>query len=492
MADGSHEYDHRFRQAEKVLFDVSGPENPQNDDIRYPEALLHESQGAFKLYSSFQRYTRQFVAEDTTRHIVRWQGLELEAVLRSIVDQWTSTDRQTPSENTPSSPKKNTAKSSRMTANGLFSWSSGDVYIETRKREKQGPVASITKHYSNGDREGPLSEETAPEGPKTPVGAKLKLGRSSTSLTNNLNRVIERESSRFIHDRIQLIKAHHSEQISKKIHERKRKDHELHLQRLKEKEEEYERALQAAMTEQNHAKNTGFFGSLFGLSNSTAAKAQESDTASLHSLESQRTDQKSSPPGRKNKRFSFLPATSLWGAPQKKDNTPEDIFDISKETNDIQLEAKYADAETQDSQNEPEKEYFDPEADQQQETSNISSADPDETAKTNNVPVENHIAPFTEQASNATKSQSPVTAQSRDDQNSNSGPHKLLPTPANEPDDDFDEFSVFASAPPTKTPPLERRFMRLETGLSHPGTLIDLSGPETPSKNTADENLINL
>lgn len=76
------------------------------------------------------------------------------------------------------------------------------------------------------------------------------------SITNKLNRIVDRESNKFIHKRIQLIKAHHSEQISKEIHERKRKDHERHLNKLKEKEEEYERALQAATSEQG--KQNGF------------------------------------------------------------------------------------------------------------------------------------------------------------------------------------------------------------------------------------------
>lgn len=478
--------DDQFNSAKEALFGVSAPENVQVDDIRYPEALLHETTGAFKLYSSLQRYTRQFVGEETSGHIIRWQGLEVETLLRSIVDQWAVSDRQTLSENTPSSPQKSVNIAGRSSASGLFSWSSGDSYIEARKREKRGPIEPVTTLYNNSGNESPVPEETPSEAQKSPVSAKVKLINSKSSLTNALNRVIERESSRFIHDRIQLIKAHHSEQISKKIHERKRKDHELHLQRLKQKEEEYERALQAAMAEQNQARSIGFFGSLFGLSSAPTTRAQqESDAASLHSLESQRPGDKTSPSTHKNKRFSFLPGTGLWG--KKKDDMPEDLFDIDKET----------EGGAQDPED------FEDGAEEQENVQEMAGQplDRSEGSQADGILAQNSPS-LTQKKSDFIHRTASVVTGTQDKQHAlfgvpvskNQPPLNVTASPGGpflptkEVDDDFDEFSVFASAPPIKTPPLERRFMKLEKGLPPAGTLIDLTGPETADS----DNLVNL
>lgn len=81
-------------------------------------------------------------------------------------------------------------------------------------------------------------------------------------MNNRLGRIIEVESNKFIRERLREISLHHSEQMSLQISERKRKDHEQHLERLRLKEEQYNKELEQAMKE----KKGGFF-SIFNFSN---------------------------------------------------------------------------------------------------------------------------------------------------------------------------------------------------------------------------------
>ena len=144
-----------------------------------------------------------------------------------------------------------------------------------------------------------------------------------SSINNKLNRLIEIESNKFVHLRIQRIKAHYSEQMAKQINERKRKDQELHLKKLKLKEEEYERDMML----QNQMKSSsagGFLGTLFGFGSSTQSGASNASVENFNnrsSNESNRTIDSatfSTISSSKNKRFPLFAVQSLFGGSSKK------------------------------------------------------------------------------------------------------------------------------------------------------------------------------
>lgn len=304
------------------LLDIIFKETPMpvektNHTPEYPESLLQRTQKANKYYNSFQGLTRQFVDEGNVQpDVVRWSNSVIQVTLKSIVENWQTVDVQGTAESTENENGDEYRTLGQSTANTLFSWSSGDSYIESRKRELQfrnsQPNNTATNdgnvHRKKDNSETNKETDTNSDNLKK----KLHLEIPKESITNKLNRIVDRESNKFIHKRIQLIKAHHSEQISKEIHERKRKDHERHLNKLKEKEEEYERALQAATSEQG--KQNGFFGSLFGFNVGSNNNSHNIDLPPEIGNPSPSRNTTSSPSG-KNKRFSFLPTTglSLWG-----------------------------------------------------------------------------------------------------------------------------------------------------------------------------------
>lgn len=214
------------------------PSGEESDGHIYPELLLHQTPKANRYYGSLQQYTRQFISEENQNSVVRFSHSNLEKLLREKVNRWDDTDV------VPESLRDNHLHSvtgSTNAANSLFSWSSGDKYIAARKLELQ-------------------RKNDSPEKPQ------ISVVRPTASISQKLNRVVEKESNRFIQDRIEIIKAHHTKQASKKVDERKRRDHEMHLHRLKLKEEEYEKALRAAIASQSMSRQSGFFGSLFGFS----------------------------------------------------------------------------------------------------------------------------------------------------------------------------------------------------------------------------------
>lgn len=275
----------------------------------YPELMLHQAQHANLYYGSLQQYTRQFVTTDSQNKVVQFHSSKLDTLLREKVNLWNNTDFQAPSATRGAAPSSPTASPSSA-ANSLFSWSTSDTLIAARKRQLQ-------ERSSNSQSLLASSETTDIKSPQ-PLPATTK---RRTPVMQNIARVIERESSKFIQDRIDVIKAHHIKEASKKIDERKRKDHEMHLRRIKRKEEEYERSLKAAIALQNMNRQSGFFGTLFGLG---LKQNSSSFTLDIWDLEPQAypapvpgspTSAKSpSPLPAQNKRSSLLP---FWLSPSK-------------------------------------------------------------------------------------------------------------------------------------------------------------------------------
>lgn len=310
-----------------VLFDNVDihPENPQS--VEYPEALLQTTDNANKYYNGFQRYTRQFIETDTGG-VVRWHDSKLEATERQIVESWLGTEVN---KRTTQDKKQPSAAISK--ANKLFKWSSGDAYIFARKHELKMKKGAIELNGVDVSTEA-NSETNKSQGSDNKSAIKIQV--PGESVTNNLNRAIEIESNNFIHARIQKIKAHHSEAIEKQIHERKKVDHELHLQRLRLKEEEYERAMEASLAAQQ--KQPGFLGSLFGFAASTPQQnlTQHPDTSSLALDSTPQTA--SSTNTNKSKRFSFLPTFGKSDAPLKQDLPSTDAVDeIEKGDNEEEV-----------------------------------------------------------------------------------------------------------------------------------------------------------
>lgn len=308
----------RLQELLDIIFEETPiPVEKTDHTPEYPESLLQQTQKANKYYNSFQGLTRQFVDEGNVQpDVVRWSNSVIQVTLKSIVENWQTVDVQGTAESTENENGDEYRTLGQSTANTLFSWSSGDSYIESRKRELQfrnsQPNNTATKNGSVHRKKDNSETNKETDTNSDNLKKKLHLEIPKESITNKLNRIVDRESNKFIHKRIQLIKAHHSEQISKEIHERKRKDHERHLNKLKEKEEEYERALQAATSEQG--KQNGFFGSLFGFNVGSNNNSHNIDLPPEIDNPFPSRNMTSSPSG-KNKRFSFLPTAglSLWG-----------------------------------------------------------------------------------------------------------------------------------------------------------------------------------
>lgn len=318
---------------EKIEF-LLEPNDSATSAYLYPEMLLQESANANKYYGSFQRYDRQFILEDTelTIKLLRWfEKSRIQRLLKVIIEEWVTSEQKGRSIDSETDFKK------VAPANALFSWSSGDSYVQERRkqieeRKKKKAAAAVA---SNGGASTISTDSTALNNVVNVLDAKKP---KQEPIISKLNKAIEIESNKFIHARIQKIKAHHNEQISKKIHERKRRDHEEHLHRLKLKEEEYEKKLLSASQ-----KSGGFFGNIFGFNqasspNPNTKKDEESVptttsntlftttlsdtniTGSHDSLSSTKESVKTN-----NKRFSFLP--TAWGKKQTEANESfEDDF----------------------------------------------------------------------------------------------------------------------------------------------------------------------
>lgn len=287
---------------------------------KYPEAVLQVTDKANKFYNSFQRYTRQFIDTDS-EGIVRWNDSRIEATERKIVESWLGTDVNK-LETTLEKKNKKTVVSK---ANKLFKWSSGDAYIAARKRELELKKGGLNL-TSNGRVELKEEQDSSKNVEHIVRASTPKIQIPVESVANNLNRAIEFESNSFIHARIQKIKAHHSEAIKKQIHERKKVDHELHLKRLRLKEEEYEREMELSLAAQQ--KQPGFLGSLFGFGSSSTGQQNITQHPNSSNLSVDSSSQPGSSSTQKSKIFSFLTFGKQPASDFSKLNTPStDVVD---------------------------------------------------------------------------------------------------------------------------------------------------------------------
>lgn len=246
-----------------ILFDTELSFGTAPTNRVYPEAILQSTDHGYKYYNDLQRYTAQLLKDDGTNSIVRWTDSYIERTQRAVVTSWvgsTTTDTTTDSGHTKRAPLSS--------ANKLFKWASSDAYVERIKREFQAKKGLI----EGGSPVNENSKADATEKPKetnqsTTIHLLVINAERSRKVTKHLKLLIEREAKKFIHARIQKQKLQLTEEINQQIHERKRKDHELHLMRLKLKEEEYEREMQAASE-----KSTGFFKQLNFWGTSTSKK----------------------------------------------------------------------------------------------------------------------------------------------------------------------------------------------------------------------------
>lgn len=300
----------------------------ESTEDNYTEKLLHLSNKSNKYYSSFQSYNKQFI-ESQGGTIVRWSNSAIESTSRIFIDSWEASDHKKLSD------KSDKSKDKFSNGTALFSWSSSDAYVEKRKRELQIQRGELVK-------EAILNKtETTPTAKQTP--------HTKESMTYKLNLIAEREANKFVHSRIQLIKEHHSDEMNKQIHDRRRKDHEMHLKKLKLKEEEYDRQLQALSLEnKSNGTASAFFNSLFGLSSDSTsnlsapgelapstADTSNSTTTSVTSRTTVNSKSSNTPlVGSKNKRFSFLPLGAMWGTPKKPSKTGDFAGDNPEESED--------------------------------------------------------------------------------------------------------------------------------------------------------------
>ncbi|ODV81649.1 uncharacterized protein CANTADRAFT_3735 [Suhomyces tanzawaensis NRRL Y-17324] len=349
----------QYQLTQKIFQDVQFPDETYHLTTRYPEALLQESANANKYYGSFQRYTHQFINQNTPGGLVRWSNSSIESNQRQIVGSWLGADIKDSKIQPAKGHRKPTSAPS-----GLFTWSSGDSYIKARKLELQIKRGELLQDTSQ-----PVTTAAQEEDPQGNPRSIVKINRSKESISNKLNRVVEIESNKFIHARIQVIKAHHSEEISKQIHERKRRDHEVHLLKLKLKEEEYEKELKAATIEQN--KQGGFFNTLFGFNAAnTNGDAAPPAAENLPSTPTNAIPPKSSK-GSKSKRFSFLPGTKWSNDGKKKDKDTDG--GVASETDH---ESKKPPVDRAEAEQEPQPEEEDDDSDFEDFTSSEPTSNP--------------------------------------------------------------------------------------------------------------------
>lgn len=440
-----------------VLFQGDSFEfGPETLPAIYPESLLLQTPQGNKYYGSFQSYNKQFIGGTSTGSIVRWANSSIESNQRRIVGKWLGTElKPSISSDLHSSTKKHTG--SRSTANALFSWSSGDSYIAARKRELQAEMGLERPDTPGSGDEPPNPDSSVSTAPVE-------------SAQNKLNRIIEMESNKFIHARIQLIKAHHSDQINKQIHERKRKDHEAHLSKLRIKEAEYDAQLEAALADQNLNKQ-GFLGSLFGFS-SVASGIPTSELKDELDTTTGTIDGNSTP--NRNKRYSFLPVNALWSTSKdlreeetekdKKENIKEESI---KDGNDLKEDPKQNSLDSKELK-----------GSKDQRNSKDSQDSQDSSYPNTPKPMTSR------ELASANKDIIPETEE------------------LNESDDEFEDFSSAAPIqeiihPETKATTTDHKFIPLQTQNSHEinQDLIDIFGPSTQphnKKHSKDEDLLSF
>lgn len=189
----------------------------------YPEAILQDEPNATRYYNDLQRYTPQLLKEDGTNSIVRWVDSHIQVSQRVVVDSWAGVSLGL------------LKKKQQLKANKLFKWASSDAYAEQIKRDYMIKTGVIDP--SLGNNVDAHQQDKAPPGIlNLVVNPKL-----SQQVFEKLTHLIEQEANRFVRIRIEKKRLQLTEAMAHQISERKRKDHENHLLRLKLREEEYER-----------------------------------------------------------------------------------------------------------------------------------------------------------------------------------------------------------------------------------------------------------
>lgn len=359
------------------------PSSITTTDHIYPELILQESEHGNKYYSCFQSYNRQFINDPTTTttttnninqhsEIVRWTGSTIELTASIILDNWlnqSSGNGTKSNNNSGSNSTTTTLKRHISRPNALFVWASTDEYIEERKKELrrlqklkdngQDQTQDKSQQIQNGTNNRPTDDSKNKNNSSTGkskqdivkqnLKQKLDIEFSNVAINNKLNRIIEIESNKFIHARIQRIKAHYSEQMEKQINERKRKDQELYLKKLKLKEEEYEQ--ESSLRSKNSTNSGGgtFLGNLFGFNSATvggtSVNTLESTYNNRSSTESSRTMDSTNAsittpsvmtPSAKPKRFPLFSVAGLFGGSSKKNSSKTVLF----EPNEINEDGK--------------------------------------------------------------------------------------------------------------------------------------------------------
>lgn len=186
---------------------------------------------------------------------------------------WSESDRGV-------SKKKDEERATSRATTSLFTWATD----KTEKKVVGQPANTGAGEFKNktslntsvieSEKE---RDEIVPLGASSPVTPRPRSSpqvHTAESLSNKLSRIVELESNKFIRARLQEISLHHSEQMSLQISERKRRDHERHLERLKAKEEQYNRELELAMKD----KKGGFF-SIFNFGALEPSKSEVFDTS---------------------------------------------------------------------------------------------------------------------------------------------------------------------------------------------------------------------
>lgn len=213
----------------KQLFDDNDMKTTENNKPMvaktYPESLLQDEPNATRYYNDLQRYTPQLLKKDGTNSIVRWVDSHIQVSQRVVVDSWAGV----------SLSQGALKKKQPLKANKLFKWASSDAYAEQIKRDYMIKTGAIDPTILN-DVDGHQQDKAPPGILNLVVNPKL-----SQQVFEKLTHLIELEANRFVRIRIEKKRLQLTEAMAHQISERKRKDHENHLMRLKLREEEYER-----------------------------------------------------------------------------------------------------------------------------------------------------------------------------------------------------------------------------------------------------------
>lgn len=289
----------------------------QNLEKRYPETLLQETDNGNKYYISFQGHGRQFMNKQDN-HLGDGRKSVINKVLKIVVESW-DFDKKGVS---ATEDDNGYTREKMSSGNTLFNWSSGDSYVEARRRER-----IKTRRSANPDTASqiaPSNECEKDQAYREAVSKKLGLRPQHSNVGINLTRNVERESNKFMHERIQSIKTFHNEQVKKQISDRKKKDNEALMQRLKKKEKEYEKIIEPG---NESAKLSNFLTSLFGYSH---AKSRPNTKDEPSSLKNTLSGLESAGSSESSKRFSMFATmgkhrgeADIKGSPKSKLNSNE-------------------------------------------------------------------------------------------------------------------------------------------------------------------------